>query len=142
MITALIYHLHYTEEGLCLLLEYHKSVTQLRLVQHDRKLRNEAEKDNGKREEAKIIKRKKTLSPCLTKAFQDLVYLDHMSDTAAPLSPYLSCLMFECIKLWQLVILKFCPLYQETNIPIMFIVLGGRLPILPRFIFFSFSLQT
>ena len=59
MITALVYHLHYTEEGLCLLLEYHKSVTQLRLVQHERKLRNEAEKDNGKREEAKIIKRKK-----------------------------------------------------------------------------------
>lgn len=73
MIIALINNFHYTEEGLCLLLRYHKFVTQLRLLGHNRKLGNEAEKSNGKREEPKITNRKKkekNTFPHLSKAFQ------------------------------------------------------------------------
>ena len=50
MITVLVTNFHYTEEGLCLLLRDHKSVTQLRLGKHNRRLGNEVEKDDGKRE--------------------------------------------------------------------------------------------
>lgn len=72
MITALINNLQYTEEGLCLLLRYHKSVTQLRLLGHNRKLGNEAEKSNGKREEPKITKRKKKEKNTLSSPQQGL----------------------------------------------------------------------